>query len=60
MPMNHVLFDNKKIFKKLKNQLNVDFSNIHGWLVDNKLSIRVGEDKTKLILFALKFKRKNI
>ena len=60
MPMNHVLFGNKKIFKQLENQLNVDFSNIHGWLVDNKLSIRVGEDKTKLILFALKFKRKNI
>ena len=30
------------------------------WFLDNKLSIHFGEDKTKSILFASKFKRKNI
>ena len=30
------------------------------WIVDNKLSIHFGEDKTKSILFASKFKNKNI
>ena len=45
---------------KLKKQLNVDFSNICDWFVDNKLSIHFGEDKTKSILFASKFKKKNI
>ena len=43
---------------KLKN--NADFSNICDWFVDNKLSIHFGEDKTKSILFASKFKNKNI
>ena len=28
------------------------------WFVNNKLSIHFGEDKTKSILFASKFKRK--
>ena len=34
--------------------------NICDWFVDNKLSIHFGENKTKSILFASKFKRKNI
>ena len=49
-----------KYINKIKNQLNEDFSNICDWFVDNKLSIHFGEDKTKSILFASKFKRKNI
>ena len=38
-------------------QLNKDFNNICNWFVDNKLSIHLGEDKTKCILFAPKYKR---
>ena len=49
-----------KYFNKIENQLNEDFCNICDWFVDNKLSIRFGEDKTKSIFFASKFKRKNI
>ena len=60
MPMIHVLLVNIKISIKLKNQLNEDLCNICDWFVDNKLSIYFGEDKTKPILFASKFKRKNI
>ena len=47
-----------KDINKIENQLNEDFSNICDWFVDNKLSIHFGEDKTKSILFASKFKRK--
>ena len=49
-----------KDINKIENQLNEDFSNICDWFVDNKLSIHFVEDKTKSILFASKFKRKNI
>ena len=38
-------------------QLNKDFDNICKWFIDNKLSIHLGEDKTKCILFAPKYKR---
>ena len=54
----HVLLVNIKIL--IENQLNEDFCNICDWFVDNKLRIHFGEDKTKSILFASKFKRKNI
>ena len=59
MPMIHVLFANTDI-NEIEKQLNVDFSSICNWFVDNKLSIHFGEDKTKSILFASKFKNKNI
>ena len=36
----------------IEQQLNISFSNICAWFVDNKLSIHFGEDKTKSILFA--------
>ena len=49
-----------KGINEIEKQLNVDFSNICDWFVDNKLSIHFGEDKTKSILFASKFKNKNI
>ena len=49
-----------KDINKIENQLNEDFCNICDWFVDNKLSIHFGEDKTKSIFFASKFKRKNI
>ena len=48
-----------KDINKIENQLNEDFCNICDWFVDNKLSIHFGEDKTKSILFASKFKKKN-
>ena len=38
----------------------MDFSSICDWFVDNKLSIHFGKNKTKSILFASKFKNKNI
>ena len=49
-----------KDIKEIDKQLNVGFSDICDWFVDNKLSIHFGEDKTKSILFASKFKNKNI
>ena len=45
---------------KIQSHLNEEFCNICDWFVDNKLSIHFGEDKTKSILFASKFKKKNI
>ena len=45
---------------EIEKQLNVDFSNICDWFVDNKLNIHFGEDKTKSILFTSKFKKKSI
>ena len=49
-----------KDISKIENQLNEDFCSIYDWFVDNKLSMHFSENKTKLILFASKFKRKNI
>ena len=49
-----------KDINEIEKQLNVDFSNICDWFVDNKLSIYFGEDKTKSILFTSKFKKKSI
>ena len=49
-----------KDINEIEKQLNVDFSNKCDWFVVNKQSIHFGEDKTKSILFASKFKNKNI
>ena len=49
-----------KDINDIEKQLNIDFSNICDWFVDNKLSIHFGLDKTKLILLASKIKKKNI
>ena len=38
--------------KKIENNLNKEFSSLCQWLIDNKLSIRFREDKTKSILFS--------
>ena len=53
---NSCLVCQQKDINEIEKQLNVDFSNICGWFVDNKLSIHFGEDKTKSILVASKFK----
>ena len=49
-----------KAINEIEKQLNVNFSNICDWFVENKLSILFGEDKTKSILFASTFKKENI
>ena len=49
-----------KAINEIEKQLNVDFSNICDWFVENKLSILFGEDKTKSIVFASTFKKENI
>ena len=37
--------------KFIERNLNSDFNNFCGWLIDNKLPLHFGEDKTKSILF---------
>ena len=49
-----------KGINETEKQLNVDFSNICDWFVDNKPSILFDEYKTKSILFNSKFKKKSI
>ena len=45
--------------EEIEKQLNKDFENVCDWLVDNKLCIHFGEDKTKSILFASKCRIKS-
>jgi len=45
---------------EIENQLNRDFNSLCDWFVDNKLSIHLGEDKTKCILFGTNRKLKNM
>ena len=33
-------------------QLNKDFENVCDWFIDNKLSIHLGDDKTKFIFYS--------
>ena len=47
-----LIFQHKDI-NIIEHQLIRNFSNIYDCFVDNKLSIYLGEDKTKFILFAL-------
>ena len=49
-----------KDINEIEKQLNKDFESICDWFVDNKLSIHFGDDKTKSILFASKFKIKKV
>ena len=44
-----ILYQHKDVVK-IEKRLNEDFENLCGWLIDNKLSIYFGEDKTKSIL----------
>ena len=46
-----LIFQGKDVIE-IEKQLNRDFTNICEWIVDNRLSIHVGEDKTKSIVFA--------
>ena len=45
---------------EIEKQMNKDFESNCDWFVDNKLSIYFGDDKTKSILFATKFKIKKV
>ena len=52
-----LMFQHKDI-TEIELALNESFSMLCDWFVDNKLSIRFGEDKTKSILFGSKHKIK--
>ena len=41
--------------KEIDYQMNLNFSSLCDWFIDNKLNIHLGEDKTKSILFGTKF-----
>ena len=45
---------------EIEKQLNKDFESIYDWFVDNKVSIHFGDEKTKSVLFAAKFKIKKV
>ena len=47
-------------FDNNENNLNMNFNLLCDWFVDNKLSIHLGEDKTKSILFGTKRKLKGL
>ena len=51
MQMTLVFSTIMRMFKKLK-FLNKEFSPLYQWFMDNKLSIHLGEDKVKSILFS--------
>ena len=53
-----ITFQHKDVHT-IDHQLNKDFANLCEWFVYNKLSIYLGEEKTKCILFRLKLKLKN-
>ena len=46
-----------KDVNEIERNLNQNFSNVCDWFTDNKLSIHLGEDKTKCILFDTKHHR---
>ena len=54
-----ILYQHKNVVQ-IEKRLNEDFENLCNWFVDNKLSIHFGEDKTKSVLFASKWRAKNI
>ena len=45
-----LLFSNENV-NLIKKHLNVDFNSLCEWFIDNKLSLHMGENKTKCILF---------
>ena len=51
-----LLFGNENV-SSIEKHLNADFNSLCEWFIDNKLSIHLGEDKTKCIL--LKKGKKN-
>ena len=53
------LFEHKDL-KRIKKELNKNFSNICDWFVVNKLNIHFGEDKTKSTLSSTKNRKRKI
>ena len=49
-----------KDINEIEKQLNKEFESIYDWFFDNKLSIHLGDDKAKSILFTTTFKIKNV
>ena len=47
-----------KLTAEIEKQLNKDFKSVCTWFINNKLSIHLGKEKTKCILFSLKNKNK--
>ena len=45
---------------KIEERLHRDFSTLVDWFVHNKLSVHIGEDKTKSMLFSPKYRSKSI
>ena len=45
---------------QIEKRLSEDFENLCDWFVDNELIIHFGDDKAKSILFASKWRAKNI
>ena len=52
-----LVFQHKDL-KEIEKQLNKNFANLCDRFVENKLNIHFGDDKTKSILFANKYKLK--
>ena len=50
----------RKDIKMIEDELNKDFNSLCKWLIDNKLSIHFGEQKTKSILFGTTKRLKNL
>ena len=44
--------------EEIEDQLNLNFSSLCGWFIGNKLSIPLGEDKTRSMPFGTKIKIK--
>ena len=47
-----LLFSSENV-SSMEKHLNVDFNSLSEWFIDNKLSMHLGEDKTKCILFKI-------
>ena len=41
--------------KEIEDELNLNFSSLWNWFIDNNISAHLGEDKTKSIIFGTKF-----
>ena len=51
----YLVYQHKEV-KEIERNLNKNFSVVCGWFIDNKLSIHLGEDTTKCILFGTKYR----
>ena len=55
----YLVYQHKDV-KEIEKNLYKNFSDVCDWFVDNKLSIHLGEDKTKCILFGTKYRLNKI